>query len=57
MRNGGEAELGERQTAEAVFAQTVVGAKLLRLGERRLIKKMASDTKEGELLDKGFVDC
>ena len=57
MRNEGEAELGERQTAEAVFAQTVVGAKLLRLGERRLIKKMASDTKEGELLDKGFVDC
>ena len=56
MRNEGEAELGERQTAEAVFAQTVVGAKLLPLGERRLIKKMASDTKEGESLDKGFVD-
>ena len=48
--------MGERQT-EAVFAQTVVGEKLL--GECGMIKKTASsaglNTKEGESLDKGFV--
>ena len=38
-----------------VFAQTVVGEKLPQLGESRMIKKMASNTREGESLDKGFV--
>ena len=38
-----------------VFAQTVVGEKLPQLGESRMIKKIASNTREGESLDKGFV--